>query len=213
MRPFFTLLLLLFFLAAGGQENRLSFHLNPVPLIYQQDGPSYQVGFESRLYHNISFSAAYGGYIRVGNSKWWMKENINGFLLRPEIKVYLNNEEHNDGAYLSLDCIYKKQDFRYWVQYVSDTLGETHDCYVQKKSCAFNLKYGKVLLSGEHFLFEWYAGAGLNFVSCHDDLTAYQHSQENHGEGSGGLYSSYIRSDQRVQPSITLGIKLGFCAL
>ena len=56
------------------------------------DGPCYKIGTEIKLYRNLSAYIEYGGYIPVGHTGYWWKENVVGFQLKPEIKLYLNKK-------------------------------------------------------------------------------------------------------------------------
>lgn len=216
MKTTILLILLVLTKIICGQDSltdcKFSIKTAPLSLINLYDGPCYKIGAEIKLYKNVSTYIEYGGYIPVGHTGWWWKENAAGFQIRPEIKLYLNEKGLTSGNYISVEYFYKKQNFDFWATIKYDTTKTLTNYHIWKEVSCFNIKYGELLIGQKsRFFIEYFAGLGVWFNNGKDNLTDTDRKNIQIGEGQGGIAAGLIRStEQQTWLNITAGLKLGF---
>ena len=193
-------------------DNRFCVKVSPLSLLNHYDGPCYKVGAEIKLHNNISTYFEYGGYVKIKESIFYAKNNLTGFILKSEIKYYLNRKNLTTGQYISLEYSYKNQNFGFWGNIKVDSLTTYYKDYnISKDVSCFNLKFGEVSNKNKWFIFEYFAGMGILFMKGSNNLTEFERENIMHGEKQGGNPAGLIRLTQPwATLSITAGIKLGF---
>lgn len=194
------------------RDCKFSIKTSPLSLINLYDGPCCKLGTEIKLYKNVSASIEYGGYIPIGHTAWWWKENTVGFQIKPEIKLYLNKKGLTSGKYISVEYFYKKQNFDFWATIKHDTTSSLNNYHIWKEVSCFNIKYGALLIGQKsRFFLEYFAGLGVWFATGKDNLTDHDRSNIKGGEGQGGIAADVIRTvGQYTLPNLTAGLKIGW---
>ena len=84
------------------EDLKLWINTTPLAAIDIFTGPSYRLGAEFKVYQNISLSLEAGKYF-----------GYNGYIIRPEIKFYLNDEKNTMGNYIAIEYLHKEITFNY----------------------------------------------------------------------------------------------------
>ncbi|MCD6067172.1 MAG: hypothetical protein K0S33_1998 [Bacteroidetes bacterium] len=187
-------------------DNRLWLKFAPLALADPYGGNCFRGGIEAKLYRNIAFSAEAGGYIPNGLAGI---SNVNGLILRPEVKLYLNKEGKTIGNYASMEYIYK--DSRFDMTDSIQGLPKYEKTYrMHRKAQAVLLKWGKQYVHGNRFVFDFHFGGGVRRITGSSDLSDIEQSNIVSGEGHGGILYSLVRTtDTYYAPQLTVGFKLG----
>lgn len=88
-------------------DNKFALKTSPLAFIDPYGSYSYRLGMECKLVKNIAFSIEAGQYYNVGG-RFQVKINPKGYIIRPEIKYYLNRDRLTMGDYISLDFFTRK---------------------------------------------------------------------------------------------------------
>lgn len=216
MKKFFAVLLLIANNANAQkdavQDCKISIKTSPLSIINLYDGPCIKIGAETKLTKNFAFYAECGGYIPVGYTHWWWKQNIQGLQFKTEIKAYLNNYGRTSGNFLSIEYYYKNENFGFWATIKKDTTQNLRNYHLWKESSAFNFKFGNLSVNnGRKTIVEYFVGAGVWLNNGRDDLTDNERNNIVIGEGQGGLASGLIRAvGRQTWVSVTAGLKIGY---
>ena len=193
-------------------DNKFCIKTSPLALIDVYGSYSWRLGTEFKVSGNTAMSLEYGTYFNYGNNR-----NINlrwdskGFIIRPELKVYLNREKFCSGPFLSLEYLYKDIAFNFED---SIKLGSNppffKDYRIFKHISAITVKYGELRINDDGFIFEWYVGAGVRICRGHNTLTPEEDKGVLTGEGHGDVISAGQRWVNYVAPNLSAGFKIGW---
>lgn len=193
-------------------ENKISIKTSPLSLIDPFGGYSYRIGTEFKISRNIAATIEYGRYFSIGKSdKINLKLNTRGFIIKPELKMYLNNRKQTQGKYIALEFLFKKINFDY-----KDSIKLSSQPVFQKKYNIFkniyciNAKYGKLNIYTNKFVFEWYIGIGLRFINGHTSLSKEESDGVLTGENHGDIIGKLQREISHIYPNLNAGIKIGY---
>lgn len=207
-------LLALFSVSAYAQDealpdNKLLLTLAPLALVDLFDGASYRPGFEVKLKRNIAFAFQGGGYVNYLQST---KINPTGFVLKPSVKYYIDQQQRTSGRYVAIEYQYKNQgyDFRDSIA-IADTRYYRQYGMRREVNC-LSFKYGNLRNYGRYFVLEWYGGLGIRYMQSRSDLSALEEDGVLPGRRvECPLQENLIRiTGNRVYPNFLLGIKLGY---
>ena len=221
MKKIILLLLILFSKVIFSQEIRnewkedLKLWVNtaPLALIDAFAGPSYRLGFEFKLYRNVSLSLEAGKYYSydVKGGLALPQKGIHGFIIRPEIKFYLNDEKNTLGNYIAIEYLHKEITFNYTDSIAIKPMPKYEKTYtIYKAINCFSFKYGEVSIIKKHFVFEWYVGAGIRIAKGNTTLTSDEEAHILAGENHGDIIGAGQRSPTYILPNLNFGIKLGY---
>jgi hypothetical protein len=191
-------------------DNKICIKTSPIALVDAWGGYSYRLGAEFKVIDNTAFSFELGKYYGLGQ-KLSLKIHPNGFIIRPEIKCYLNKYKLSTGPYVSLDVFYKKINFDYTDSiHFSSTPTFEKQYSIWKDIYGINGKYGVLIVHKKKLVVEWYVGGGVRFIKGHNSLTAEEDKNVLTGEGHGDLISDGQRAIKGVWPNIMIGFKIGY---
>jgi hypothetical protein len=196
----------------GPDDPKLSIKTSPLALIDIYGGYSWRIGTEFKAQQNKAVSLEYGRYFTYGdNPNVNQKLDTKGYIIRAELKKYLNKEKLCSGRFISLEYLYKNITFNYL-----DSIKEGSNPTFQKEYTifknisAFTVKYGSLTIPVNRFVWEWYVGAGVRICTGHNTLTPGEEKGLLTGEGHGDLISAGQREINYVLPNISAGFKLGY---
>jgi hypothetical protein len=211
------LLILLLFIAriAFGQawtteDNKFSLEICPTAFLDFENGPMYEIGTEYKLHKNISMYIQGGGYIPAEFDRI---SDIKGYLIKAEIKYYLNADEVSTGKYVALTGTYKNQSFNF-----QDSI-RLNPPYLKtfrdfKSIYAFSIKYGNLHVFNSGIIIDWYIGIGLRFKYVTSTLTPQEVATLRYNNDSS--YDSDILGDTTfpygyaLEPNADIGIRIGY---
>ena len=192
------------------EDNYFCIKTSPIPLIDVYGSNSYRLGAEFKLIGNTAFSFEAGQYFGLGGI-FEIKHHPQGFILRPEFKVYLNKDGLTVGPYISIDAFYKKIDFGYTdsIRFRGNPPFEkTYNIW--KNVYSINVRYGEMLASYKMFTIEWFAGGGIRYIKGRNDLSPEENDNILTGENHGNMIGDGQRAISGVWPNITAGFKVCF---
>lgn len=192
-------------------DNKICIKTNPLAFIDYYGGCSYRLGAEFKVIHNIAFSFELGKYYDYGLDKLSLMIHPNGFIIRPEIKYYLNKYKLSTGKYVSLDVFYKKINFDHKdsISLPSTPIFEKQYT-IWKDIYGINARYGSLIVHKKKFVFEWYVGGGIRCIKGHNSLSSDEDKHVLTGDGHGGYADEGQRIIKGVWPNIMLGFKIGY---
>lgn len=192
--------------------NRFSIKTSPLSLINFIDGFSFKLGLEKRIYRNFSLCVEGGPYFSYGGKGLW--SGSKGYLVNPEMRLYLNTRGQTTGNYLSLDYRLKNRSFN-WEDSILIPQTIKNSFYlkeyrIQTITNCFNIKYGLVSLINS-LVIDCFVGVGIKFRNSTSDLT--KEEEENiYGANNYSTFQMYrSRRGKFIAPNVTAGIKIGFC--
>ncbi|AEW00886.1 hypothetical protein A4D02_13075 [Niastella koreensis] len=191
-------------------DNRICIKTNPLAFIDVYGGYSYRLGAEVKVINNTAFSFELGKYYGL-DSKLDVKIHPSGFIIRPEIKYYLNKHKLSVGSYISLDVFYKKINFDYAdsIRFPSAPTFEKQYS-ISKDIYGINVKLGTLIVHKKKFVFEWYFGGGIRYIKGHNSLSSDENDHVLTGEGHGDLISDGQRVIKGIWPNLMIGFKIGY---
>ena len=191
-------------------ENKFSVKVNPLALIDAYGSYSYRIGTEFKIYKNFATSIEIGSYFNYGKNDG-IRTNSKGFIIKPEIKMYLNRNKMTTGDFISLEYQYKKIAFNYLDSIkIAPTPTYQKEYRIYKNISSINLKFGNLKVYKNNFLFEYYVGAGIRFCRGYNSLPEIENNAVLTGEGHGSEIGYGQRSINYVRPNLTWGFKLGY---
>lgn len=191
-------------------DNKICIKTNPLAFIDVYGGYSYRLGAEFKVIHNTAFSVELGKYYGLG-PKLSLKIHPNGFIIRPEIKCYLNKYKLSTGSYISLDVFYKKINFDYTDSIRLPSTPTFEKQYsIWKDIYGINVKLGTLIVHKNKLVVEWYFGGGVRFIKGHNSLTSDEDKNVLTGEGHGDLIGDGQRVIKGVWPNLIIGLKIGY---
>lgn len=191
-------------------DNTFCIKVSPLSLIDPYGGNSYRLGAEFKIFGNYAFSAEGGGYIANGLTGF---TNAHGFIVKPELKLYLNKQHKTEGKFVSIEYQYKNILFDY-----SDSISipqtPTYDkkYTIQKNINCMTLKYGELFTCGakNRLVMEWHAGLGIRMVNGRSDLTPEEEAGIYRPGDNSVIYALITQLGNYTLPNIDLGIKIGY---
>jgi hypothetical protein len=190
-------------------DNKICIKTNPLAFIDVYGGCSYRLGAEFKVINNAAFSFELGKY--YGLSPKLVKIHTNGFIIRPEIKCYLNKYKLSTGPYISLDVFYKKINFDYTDSIRLPSTPTFEKQYsIWKDIYGINGKYGILVVHKKKLVVEWYFGGGVRFIKGHNSLSSEENKHVLTGEGHGDLIGDGQRLIKGVWPNLIIGFKIGY---
>ena len=194
----------------NGIDNTFSIKLNPLALIDVYGSYSYRIGTEFKIHKNYAASIEVGNYFNYGK-KDGIRDNSKGYIVKPEIKMYLNKEGLSSGVFVSIEYEYKKIAFNYGD---SISLPPTPTYYkeyrIYKDISCITLKYGQLKVYRKRFLLEWFLGAGIRICKGSNTLPAVEDNAILTGENHGSEIGWGQRNVNYVLPNFSIGLKLGY---
>lgn len=189
-------------------ENKFCLMTTPLSLIDCYSGSSIRLGAEIKLHDNLSFYSELGTFLphSLINS-YWFREN-SGFLIKEELKYYLNNRKFTSGDYCSIELFYKSQSYT-----TTDSIKlqprYSQDYNVSKNVYCATLKFGELTVFKNGLIMDVALGLGARFKFSNSTLT----DKENENILGIGDYSTNILANKAgtfVSPNFQVGIKLGY---
>jgi hypothetical protein len=194
----------------NGIDNKFSIKVNPLALIDVYGSYSYRIGAEFKIYKNFATSIELGNYFNYGKNDG-LRDNSKGFIIKPEIKMYLNENKLTTGEFVSLEYQYKEIAFNYNDSIKTAPIPTYEKEYrIYKNISCINLKYGNLKVYKNNFLFEYYFGAGIRVCKGYNSLSEIENNGVLTGEGHGSEIGDAQRSINYVKLNLTLGFKLGY---
>ncbi len=197
-------------------DNKLSIEIPPLALLDGISGPSYQIGSEVKLCHNLSIYFEGGEYINTNISYYTdggRETDLKGYLVKCELKYYLNHDEITSGNYLSLEGFYKKQSFD-WQDSIHLTPPYLTTFTEFKSVYCLNVKYGQLFVYKSRIIIDWYVGLGIRFGNFTSTLTPQQVSGLKYGDTSeydgDQLGETVYPGGKKILPNVVLGFKIGY---
>ena len=191
-------------------DNKFSLKFNPLALIDPFGGYSFRIGSEFKIYKNYAMSIELGKYVNYAEN-YSIRDNVQGYIIKPEIKYYLYNNNLTSGNYFSLEYQYKETSFNY-----SDSIRiapqptYSKDYKINKTINVINLKFGQLKVYQKRFLYEWFVGAGIRFCKGYNSLSEIENNSILTGENHGSDIGSGQRNINYVLPNFTVGFKIGY---
>ncbi|MGH2667474.1 hypothetical protein [Flavobacterium sp.] len=190
-----------------GKDNNLCIKTNPISIIDAFGSSSYRIGLELKVYKNISLSGEYGRYFDIKGLD--LRENSKGYILKPEIKWYVNKNGMSKGNFISLEYTYK--DISYdW----KDSIPTTSDpsrvmkYRIHKNINCFTAKIGNLKTYSNNIIFEWFFGIGLRLSKGNDSLT--NEERDSIKAFDENEISTAQKNTNYILPNLSLGIKIGY---
>ncbi|TGD59482.1 DUF3575 domain-containing protein [Flavobacterium humi] len=211
MRKFFFILLytpFLFSQSNEGIDNDFCIKTNPLSLIDVYGSYSYRIGLETKIYKNFAFSAEVGNYFNYGKNDG-IRKNSKGYIIKPEVKWYLNKNGKTNGDFVSLEYTYKDILFD-WKDSIPaiNNPNRVMDYRIQKKINCLTVKIGNLKAYSNNLIFEWFVGIGLRISKGKDSLTDEERNSIK------AFDESEIANAQKnvnyILPNLSLGIKIGY---
>lgn len=191
-------------------DNRFSIKMSPLGLIDVYGGYSVKLGSEVKIYKNCAVSIEVGKYFNYFDGDG-IRDKLKGYIIKPEVKFYLNREGFSSGNYVSVEYQYKETSFNYEdsIQIEPDPTYEKEYRIYKSINC-INLKYGGMEISKKGFLVEWFVGVGIRICKGHNTLSKIEDDGILTGENHGSEIGWTQRSFNYVFPNLTLGLKIGY---
>ena len=185
---------------------KFSVNTAPLSLIDVYSGMSYRLGTEIKVYRNFSISAEGGGYFYHGG----YKEDVNGFVMRTNFKLYLNGDQLTVGNYISFEHTYKNLRFDLADSfYISPGPMFVKTYRTGRSANTIMIKFGSTKIYGERFIFEWYMGSGVRFENSSSTLSPQE--VDGRKENTQDYISGFERKlGNWVVPVANIGIKVGW---
>jgi uncharacterized protein DUF3575 len=216
MRTLVLVLLLFNSLFCSGQidtsiiDNKICIKTSPLAFIDPYGSYSYRLGAEFKLINNTAFSFELGKYYDLGQKKD-LKIKPKGFIIRPEIKVYLNKFKLSVGPFVSLDFFYKKIDFEYKDSIRLPSMQPYETQYsIWKEVYSINVRTGNLIVYKNRIAVEWYVGAGIRYIKGRNSLSSEENDNILTGENHGDLIGTGQRAVSGLWPNVTIGFKIGY---
>ena len=191
-------------------DNKFCLKFNPLALIDFYGSYSYRIGAEFKIYRNFATSVEIGKYFNYGKNDG-LRGNSKGFIIKPEIKMYLNENKLTTGEFVSIEYQYKEIAFNYNDSIKIAPIPTYKKEYrIYKNISCINLKYGNLKVYKNNFLFEYYFGAGIRFCKGYNSLSELENNGVLTGEGHGSEIGDAQRSINYVKLNLTLGFKFGY---
>jgi hypothetical protein len=191
-------------------DNKFALKTSPLAFIDPYGSYSYRLGMECKLVKNFAFSIEAGKYYNVGG-RFQVKINPQGFIIRPEIKWYMNTDKLSAGDYMSLDFFYKKIDFDYKDSlqfYPSPAYQKQYSIW--KEVYSANVRYGVLVVHRNKIITEGYVGVGIRYITGHNSLTPDENDHILTGENHGDVIGAGQRAISGLYPNVTAGFKIGY---
>ena len=191
-------------------DNKICLKTSPLAFIDPWGGYSYRIGAEFKIIHNTAFSIELGSYHGFGK-KLDVKIHPQGYIIRPEFKVYLNKHRLSVGRYISLDCFYKKINFDFLdsIRLPSTPIFQKQYT-IWKEIYGINGRIGFLNVYKKKFILEWYFGAGVRIINGHNSLSPTEDDNVLTGENHGDLIGDGQRAIHGIWPNLTIGLKIGY---
>jgi hypothetical protein len=191
-------------------DNKICIKTSPLAFIDPYGSYSYRLGMEFKLIHNTAFSFELGKYYGLGK-KLDVKIHPRGFIIRPEIKYYLNKYKLSVGPFLSLDFFYKKINFDYEDSiHLPSTATFQKQYSIWKEVYSINARIGSLIVHKKKLIVEWYVGGGVRFIKGHNSLSPDENEHILTGENHGDIIGDGQRAVSGVWPNLTIGFKIGY---
>jgi len=209
----FTFILLILLNACFAQkndsiENKIAIKTNPDTYFDLFGGASYGLAIECKLYKNIAGSIEYGRYYNLNFSSLI---NPVGYIIRPEIKYYLNNHKRTSGGFLSLELMHKEISFDYVDSFkIGNSPAYQKQYGISKNVSCITIKCGELKVYQSGFILEWYIGGGIRFSNGHNTLTTDENNGILTGENHGADIGAAQRSFNEILPNLSLGFEIGY---
>ncbi len=187
------------------RDNKFCIEIAPLALIDFIDVPSCEIGAEVKLINNVSAYFEGGGYYSAGGRM----SDVNGYIIKGELKFYGNKNHISSGPYLSLEGFYKKQSFN-WQDSIHLSPPSLTTFRDFKSVYCFNLKFGKLIVHKSKIILDWYVGLGVRYRNITSTLTPQQISGLKYDDDSP--YDSDL-TGTTVDPigrTVGLNLELGF---
>jgi hypothetical protein len=178
--------------------------VEPVAFLDLWGGSTIRFGAEVPFSYRWSVIGTYGTYNYYGK----------GYYLKGGIKRYFTSDKMQD-VYLELAGFYKIETHTigdnlkgYDTTKKQDEPGPSFEYEIHKRVYGATMEIGEII-SGRHFVFEWFAGVGFRTrfvtasISPHEQGTLYHYNESMIENFSNGQVQAV------TYPSITLGIRLG----
>jgi hypothetical protein len=191
-------------------DNKFSIKLNPLALIDPYGSYSYRIGSEFKIYRNYALSIEVGKYFNYAKNDG-VRDNVKGYIIKPEIKYYINDNNLTSGQYFSLEYQYKETSFNY-----NDSIKITpqpaysRDYKINKTISIINLKCGQLKVYQNRFVYEWFVGVGVRICRGYNSLSEIENNGILTGEGHGSGIGRAQRNINYVLPNLTIGFKIGY---
>lgn len=191
-------------------DNKFSIKLNPLALIDPYGSYSYRIGSEFKIYRNFAFSIEVGKYFNYAKNDG-IRDNVKGYIIKPEIKYYINDYNLTSGQYFSIEYQYKETSFNYTDSIkIAPQPTYSRDYKINKTLSVINLKFGQLKVYKNRFMYEWFLGAGVRFCKGYNSLSEIENKGILTGEGHGSDISWGQRNINYVLPNLTIGFKIGY---
>ena len=191
-------------------DNIFCLKTSPLAFIDPWGGYSYRIGAEFKIIDNTAFSIELGEYHGFGN-KLDLKIHPQGYIIRPEFKVYTNRYRLSTGPYISLDFFYKKINFDFQDSIRLPSSPTFQKQYtIWKDIYSINGRIGFLNVHKKNFMLEWYFGAGVRIISGHNSLSSTENDNVLTGENHGDLIGDGQRLIHGIWPNLTIGLKIGY---
>jgi len=191
---------------------KFSIDVAPLNFIDLYTCPAYQVGIECKIFKAFSIHLQGGQYFRIQHQWGSRLNNLSGYLIKCELKYYLNRPQLSRGSYIALEAIYKTQNYD-WQDSIHLTPAYLTTYQVTKYISAFNLKIGDLIAFKSGIILDFYAGLGLRYRKLNTSLTtqevnALKYSDDSNYDGNeaGGMGAPA----NYWNPNIVLGFRIGY---
>ena len=182
-------------------DNKLCLKIAPLAYLDIYGGMSPRLGVEYKLKNTLSLYHEIGTYFPNPNG---MHQN-KGFLIKNELKKYLNKNNLSTGDYLSAELFYKHQNY-----FTNDTISGAYKNYhVSKDAACLTIKYGMLSVIKYNLVFDVFAGVGLRYKITTSSLT----EEENRSIVPNGDYHINVllnKAGTFIIPNFDAGIKIGY---
>jgi|SRR6218665_380093 len=209
------LLFLLFQTALFAQDHKDHFldhavliTLAPLALVDIYDGPSYRFGSEVRAGKKLAFAVETGGYLNYLKST---KINPKGFIIKPEIKYYLEKNTKGDRKFVSLEYGFKDQEYGFKHPLLINESPVEKKYQMFRKIHTATIKYGLSRNLGKRMNLQWYGGLGVRFLNSRRALSETERQMINEAIDDCSLQENLIKVEgKKIAPNFQLGLRLGF---
>ncbi len=196
-------------------DNKLCVEISP--LGFFDAPPSYQLGSEIKLKNNLSLYVEGGGYFNVNEvtlNDGGRLSDAKGYIIKCELKYYLNKTHTSNGYYLSLEGFYKKQSFN-WQDSIHLTPAYLTTFPDFVSVYCFNAKFGQLIVYKHRIIIDWYVGLGIRFKNITSTLTQQQmsglkYNNNDNPYNTTEVYWSTYPGGKEIFPNLDLGFKIGY---
>ena len=191
-------------------DNKFSIKFNPLALVDPYGSYSFRIGSEVKIYKNYAMSIEVGKYFNYSTNDG-SRDNVKGYIIKPEIKYYLYNDNLTSGNYFSLEYQYKETSFNYTDSIkIAPQPTYSKEYKINKTINVINIKFGQLKVYQKRFLYEWFVGAGIRFCKGYNSLSEIENNGILVGEGHSSDIRDAERSINYVLPNFTVGFKIGY---